>query len=393
MKRKGNLLAIMLATSLVFAGCANDNANETDTNDAAVEESAETETTEAEETDAPAEDEEGEAEEETTDDEEDKDEENEEETDDTADEATSEENELVLHRAYPSTSGEAFATVVVATSGDTIVDAFVDEYQYFDKDSEYVGVPNSDKAFGEGSKEDKILGSKRDNDELYSKDALESEDKAILEDNYSALTDYVKGKSIEELEKFLEENDDDAIIETLGGEEYKESPELLQYVVDTAKNDDFSTTGTVENLDDIELKYAIGAPHGERSFGNAVVALEGDKIIAASIDEFQYLEAGNTSLDIESEFAQNYADDNIFLTSKLENDEVYSDLMTEKAEATKTIKENFEAIEDFVAGKTIEEVKEVVDNATPGEEVEAVSGATLVDTVGYLELILDAAEK
>ena len=66
--------------------------------------------------------------------------------------------------------------------------------------------------------------------------------------------------------------------------------------------------------------------------------------------------------------------------------------MADKAESTVSLKDNFAAIEDFVAGKTIEEIKEVIASATPGETVEAVSGATLVDTVGYLQLIVDAAE-
>jgi hypothetical protein len=155
----------------------------------------------------------------------------------------------------------------------------------------------------------------------------------------------------------------------------------------------FTISGTAENPNDITLKYAIGAPHGEKSFGNAVVALEGDKIIAASIDEYQYLEAGKTKLDVKSDFAKSYAKDNIVLGSKLENDEAYSTLMKDKAKATKSIKENFEAIENFVAGKTINEVKDVIADAKPGEAIEAVSGATLVDTAGYLQLIVDAAEK
>lgn len=311
----------------------------------------------------------------------------------TADESSTEEGNVVLHRTYPATEGRSFPTIVVATSGDKIVDAFIDEYQFFDKNSEYKGVPNSDKEFGEGVKEGRILASKIDNEELYSDEMKEAGGEATLMDNYNAIIDYVKGKTIDELEDFISNNEDEEIIDALTGATFKSTPELLKYVVDTAKDDMFTISGTAENPDDITLKYAIGAPHGEKSFGNAVVALEGDKIIAASIDEYQYLEAGKTKLDVKSDFAKSYAKDNIVLGSKLENDEAYSTLMKDKAKATKSIKENFEAIENFVAGKTINEVKDVIADAKPGEAIEAVSGATLVDTAGYLQLIVDAAEK
>ena len=398
MKKRGNLLAIMLATSIVFAGCANDQANDTDNNENAVEESTETQTTENEDDNEEDKDDEDNKDEETdkededsesNDDSSDKDEENE---DDSASEDNDEEGNLVLHRAYPAESGNSLATIVVATSGDKIVDAFIDEYEFFDKESDYEAVPNSDKEFGEGTKEDKILASKMDNEEAYSKEMKDAGGEATLLDNYNAIIDYAKGKTISELEAFLEENDDDQILDAVSGETFKSTPSLLEYVVDTAKDDEFTVSGDAENTDDITLKYSLGAPHGEKGFGNAVVALEGDKIIAASIDEYQYLEDADTSLKDDSEFAENYAEDNVVLASKLENDESYSDLMEEKAEATKTIKENYEAIENFVAGKTIDEVKEVISDHEDDDSVEAVSGATLVDTVGYLQLIVDAAE-
>ncbi|WP_297281663.1 peptidoglycan-binding protein [uncultured Anaerococcus sp.] len=385
MKKRGNLLAIMLATSMVFAGCANDQANDADNNESTVEESTETQTPENE-----ADTDEDNKDSDSTDESSDEDEE--EEEDDSASEDSDEEGNLVLHRAYPAESGKSFATIVVATSGDKIVDAFIDEYQFFDKESDYEGVPNSDKEFGEGNKEDMILASKMDNEEAYSQEMKDAGGEATLLDNYNAVIDYAKGKTISELEDFLEENDDDQILDAVSGATFKSTPSLLQYVVDTAKDDDFAVSGDAENPDDITLKYALGAPHGEKSFGNAVVALEGDKIIAASIDEYQYLEDADTNLDEESDFAKNYADSNVVLASKLENDESYSDLMKEKAEATKTIKENYEAIENFVAGKTIDEVKEVISDNEGDDSVEAVSGATLVDTVGYLQLIVDAAE-
>ena len=215
---------------------------------------------------------------------------------------------------------------------------------------------------------------------------------ATLMDNYNAVTDFVKGKTIAELEDFLNENDDEAIIDALSGATFKATPNLLKYVVETAKDDTFVIEGHAENPDDIELRYALGAPHGDRSFANAVVAVEGDKIVAASLDEFQYIEEGVTKQGEGSEFAEDFADSKTVLASKLENDELYSDLMAEKADATKSIAENFEAIENFVVGKTIDEIKETIAGATEGEAIDAVSEATLVDTANYLQLIIDTVE-
>ena len=408
MKKKYNIATLMLATSLFFAGCANDNtANEADettdtavveeTTDETTNEDADTEVVEVEEEtteEETAEDEATEEDSQTEDElEENADSEAEEEEDETASETDATERNLVLHRAYPDEAGRSFANVVVATSGDKIVKAFIDEYQYYDDGTDYKAVPNSDKAFGEGTADGKILGSKIDNNEVYSAEMKEAGGEITLLDNYNAITDFVAGKTIAELEELLNDKEDEEILDAVSGATFKATPKLIDLIVQTAKDDSFLANGEATNPEDIELRYAIGAPHGDKSFGNAVVAVEGDKIIAASIDEYQYIEEGITKQTGEdSDFAKGYKETTTVLASKLENDEFYSKLMADKAESTVSLKDNFAAIEDFVAGKTIEEIKEVIASATPGETVEAVSGATLVDTVGYLQLIVDAAE-
>lgn len=397
MNKKFNIATLMLATSLAFTGCANNTTDEADTKEeTVVEEKAEetvdtadeTETTEeaaTEETDSENADDA-----ENTDDAADK--EDEADKDETTSDADALESNVVLHRAYPDEASRSFTNVVVATSGDKIVDAFIDEYQYFDEAEEYQAVPNTDQKFGEGAKEGRVLASKIDNKDKYSEAMKEAGGEATLMDNYNAVTDFVKGKTIAELEDFLNENDDEAIIDALSGATFKATPNLLKYVVEAAKDDAFVIEGHAENPDDIELKYALGAPHGDRSFANAVVAVEGDKIVAASLDEFQYIEEGVTKQGDGSEFAEDFADSKTVLASKLENDELYSDLMAEKADATKSIAENFEAIENFVVGKTIDEIKETIAGATEGEAIDAVSEATLVDTANYLQLIIDTVE-
>lgn len=398
MKNKYSIATIMLATALTFAGCANNNeekpANEVkeeQTTDEAAEE-----TTEAE---APAVEEEASEEEATEEEatEEEKADENseeasEEDTEETSEETPAEMGNLVLHRAYPKEVDGAFTNVVVATSGDKIVDAIIDEYQYYEADSDYKAVPNSDGAFGEGTAEGKILGSKIDNNEAYSADMKEAGGEVTLLDNYNAVTDFVKGKTITELEDFLNENDDEQILDAVTGATFKSTPNLVKMIVEAAKDNTFVASGDAENPDDVEVRYALGAPHGDKSFGNAVVAVEGDKIIAASIDEYQYLDGGTGVPGSEGGFGEGYNDSNVVLGSKLENNDMYSDLMTEHAESTVALKDNFAAIENFVAGKTVEEVKAVIESATPGEAIDEVTGATLVDTAGYLQLIIDAVE-
>lgn len=404
MKKKFNIATLMLITSLAFAGCANDAGKDADkANEPAVEEKAEDtkETEDTKEADS-TEDTEAKENEDSKEesDAEDKEEESEEDTEeakeDTADENTEANNEesegnVVLHRSYPDDSPKAFTNVVVATSGNKIVSAFIDEYQYFDDDEKINAVPNSDKGFGEGAKEGKVLGSKIDNDKSYSEDLKKAGGTLTLLENYNAITDFVKGKTIGELEELLKE-DDEKIMDAVSGATFSTTPNLLKYIVETAKDDSYTIAGEANNPDEIELRYALGAPHGDKSFANAVVAVEGDKIIAASIDEYQYIQDGKTKQGEDSDFAKGYKDSKVVLASKLENNDIYSDLMADKAKATNTIKANFEAIEKFVAGKTIDEIKETIAGATEGEAIEAVSGATLVDTAGYLQLIVDTVE-
>ena len=401
MNKKFSIATIMLATSLAFAGCSNtaDNAKDA-ANDAEtkVEETANEAADKANEVAEDAKDKAEEAKEDANEAKEDAKEAAEDTKDDVKEEVADTTNpdelgNVVLHRAYPKDMVRSFTTVVVATSGDKIVGALLDEYQIYDKDSDYKGVPNSDAAFGEGVAEGKIIGSKIDNKEPYSADMKAAGGEITLMDNYNAVTDFVKGKTITELEDFLNDNDEEAIMDAISGATFHSTPNLVKMIVDTAKDNTFIAGGNATNPDDIEIRYTLGAPHGERGFGNAVVAVEGDTIIASSIDEYQFLEDGIGLPGSEGGFGEGYADSKVVLGSKLENNDSYSALMAEKAKSTISIKDNYQAIEKYVSGKTVDEIKELIANATPGEGIDEVSGATLKDTAGYLQLIVDAFEK
>lgn len=140
----------------------------------------------------------------------------------------------------------------------------------------------------------------------------------------------------------------------------------------------------------LQIGQAYAAAHGTSCFAEAVAVVKDDVIIAAYVDEFQFMaaDAGVTGVpNSDSDFAAAYVD-GMVLCSKRENAEYYSKNMAEKGGSTVSIDKNLDAIQSFVVGKTIDEVEKVAggDNA-----VDAVSGATLADTAGYLKVIADAA--
>ncbi len=138
----------------------------------------------------------------------------------------------------------------------------------------------------------------------------------------------------------------------------------------------------------LQLGLAYGAAHGKKCFSEAYVVVQGDTIVAAYIDEFQFMAAQGVP-NSDGDFAAGYSDPATPLVSKRVNNEAYSALMANNAGSTVAIADNYDAIQDFAVGKTIAQVKEA---AGKENAVDAVSGATLVDTAGYLGLIAQAAE-
>lgn len=142
----------------------------------------------------------------------------------------------------------------------------------------------------------------------------------------------------------------------------------------------------------IQIGQAYAAAHGTKCFTEAVAVVKDDVILAAYIDDFQFVgaDAGVTALpNSDADFGAGYAEGKV-LMSKRENAAYYSNMMAEKAGSTVALDANFDAIQSFVVGKTISELEEVA--AKGAEAVDAVSGATLVDTAGYISAIVDAAK-
>ncbi len=142
----------------------------------------------------------------------------------------------------------------------------------------------------------------------------------------------------------------------------------------------------------VTLKQVFCAPNGSGSVGIVTVALQGDVIVAVHIDELQWMDAGSVSvLDAEGDLTKGFPEGKV-LASKLANDESYSGMMAAYAGSTVTIANNYAAIEAFCVGKTVAELETAIAGLDNTTAVDAVSGATLVNTLGYLQSVLQAAK-
>jgi hypothetical protein len=168
---------------------------------------------------------------------------------------------------------------------------------------------------------------------------------------------------------------------------------------DEAKNEDTSKETTTEptaaeSTGEIKIGRVNNSPHGDKSFATTVVVMDGDTIVGASIDEFQFL--GDDAQGVPNSkgpFGENFPEGKV-LASKVDNAEYYSKMMAEKGGSTVSLDENYAAIQDYVVGKTVAELEVVLkeNEATPEKMVDVVSGATLADSYGYVNAFVEAAK-
>lgn len=156
------------------------------------------------------------------------------------------------------------------------------------------------------------------------------------------------------------------------------------------------TTGE-ETATELKMGRAQYAAHGKSGWADVVVAMEGDKIVGVSLDEFQFMNVEdatpvpNSLEEGERALQNNFKDPKVAPASKRVNSDLYSAMMTEKAKSTVSIAANFDAIEAFCTGKTVAELKTVVEGEKK-DVTDMVSGATLVDAKGYIEAVIAACE-
>ena len=144
----------------------------------------------------------------------------------------------------------------------------------------------------------------------------------------------------------------------------------------------------------IKMGRAEYAAHGTKCFTVAVVAMAGDKIVGASIDDYQFLgkDVAKGVPNSDKDFGKNYKDPAMVLSSKRANAAYYSENMKKEGGATIAIDKNFDAIESYAAGKTAAELDGTLSEKGKDKMVDAVSGATLKDTYGYVSAIIAAAK-
>lgn len=291
---------------------------------------------------------------------------------------------------YAAHGTKAFAVVSAVVKGDEIVSAYIDEYQYMDAETS-TGVANSE-GLAANLVEGKVLGSKRQNNEAYSKSMAEKAGSTVaIADNFDAIQDFVKGKKISELEELVGKTTEE-VVDAVSGATLADTQGYIKAVIEAAKQAEGTTgvefTGKVENLTLSQLNYAA---HGTKAFALTSVLASEEEVVLAYVDEYQYLDAQTSTGVANSEaLAVNLVEGKV-LGSKKENNEAYSKYMAEKAGSTVTIADNFAAIEGFVQGKKIAELEELTAK-TPEEVVDAVTGATLVDTKGYISNVIEATK-
>lgn len=291
---------------------------------------------------------------------------------------------VTLHRGYGAAHGDkCFTRAVVATDENGVILATsMDDYQFTAADAAgMVGVPNSDAGFATGYAEGKMLISKVENNEAYSASMAEkAQSTQPWLTSIAAIETYCVGKKASELTK--------AGIDTVSGATLVDAPNYLKLVSEVADSGDITAQGSYTgDGSDLKLGCADAAAHGDKAFAEAVSLVQGDVLVAVSIDEFQFMDAASEGLvpvpNSDAAFAEGYAE-GVALASKSVNSDAYSAMMKEKAQATASWIESISAIESFLAGQNIADVK--------AEGPDAVSGATLVDTAGYIKTAVAAAK-
>ena len=141
---------------------------------------------------------------------------------------------------------------------------------------------------------------------------------------------------------------------------------------------------------EVKLGQVQWAAHGTKCFAVMTVVVEGDVIVAALIDEYQF---GADMIGVPNSEVMFTNEEGKVLYSKRVNAEAYSTNM-QRAGSTVALDVNYDLIQAFVVGKTVSELEAAIagfgGDAT--KAVDAVSGATLVDTLGYLQGLLAAAK-
>lgn len=157
-----------------------------------------------------------------------------------------------------------------------------------------------------------------------------------------------------------------------------------------AKSETAPTAGT------LVMRQGYAAAHGTQSVAAVNVTLNGDTIVAAKINEFQYVDKSSDWTGVPNsanDFGKSYPKGQ-FLIGKAENTAQYSALMKKEGKATQTWAQNMSDIENYVKGKKVSDLKTTIaDLKKTKKTADVVSGSTFASTQGYVQAIYDVATK
>ena len=322
---------------------------------------------------------------------------------------------LRIGQVQGAANGNQVFTVATAVvdDNDTIIAAYIDEYQFLD--SEQIGVPNSEAFVEDGSvAAGKLLASKRENNEYYSELMKQAGSTQMISVNFDEIQGFAAGKTIAELEELAGKSSEE-VLDAVSGATLVNTGNYLGVMAAKAAKENTAVVYE-DDPSNLMLNVQEAAAHGNKCFTLAAALSDGNSIVLSYIDEFQFLDSEQIGVPNSDFFTEDGSIlDGKVLGSKRVNNTYYSENM-KKAGSTKEIAANFDAIQEFVNGKTILELEELVGQSLAEEEeaelegenvadqrdqleaeekketVDAVSGATLVDKMNYIAAILSAVE-
>lgn len=295
---------------------------------------------------------------------------------------------------YGAHGDKCFSVITAVVSGDKIMNAFIDEYQYFGVADNITGVPNSDGGFGTSFPEGKVLGSKRVNNAYYSANMADKAGSTVeLVANYKAIEAFATGKTIAELEAAVNGKEATEVVDAVSGCTLVDTAGYLAGVIEAAKAAQKNTAvAYAGDATKLVLNQVDAAAHGDKCFTVTSVLTDGKQVVLSWIDEFQFMGADAEGVvgvpNSDGGFGTNFPEGKV-LGSKRESNVYYSANMAEKAGSTVELAANYDAIQAYCNGKTVAELQELVKKEATAV-VDAVSGCTLVDTTGYIGTIIEA---
>ncbi len=299
---------------------------------------------------------------------------------------------LQIGQVYAAAHGtKCFTQAVAVVQDDVIIAAYLDEFQFIDSSEDVTGVPNSDTDFAEGYAEGLVLCSKRENAKYYSALMADHGGSTVaIDTNYDAIESFAVGKTIEELKTAA--GSDDAV-DAVSGATLADTAGYLDAIAQAAQAaQDTQAVEFTGDSDSLKLNVVYAAAHGTKCFTSAAALTDGENIVLSYIDEFQFIDGSADVTGVpnsDADFAEGYAEGKV-LCSKRVNTAYYSKNMADKGGSTIAIDANFDAIQNHINGMSIKDTADLAGSENP---VDAISGATLVDTAGYLNAVLEAAKK